>query len=231
MLIIVKYTVINLLKERANTMDGKEIKMKWRMDDEFINFLKKFEKIGEIEKGTVLMGVENYDFEGCLTYVKLYFICDEKEADAFRFYDKSYTRSHIKGYRSFKDDLKKEKELLREELEKKTIMEKLNQDELTDEDYEDIIFCNSSKLTEDEVGQIVKDIDEKIKSDEMQNEIFVRVAKKVAKNIAQYYINRVVHEDIYTYGKIVNITVGYLLEDNAKYLNHLIQAAPVEEEK
>ena len=44
MLIIVKYTVINLLKERANTMDGKEIKMKWRMDDEFINFLKKFEK-------------------------------------------------------------------------------------------------------------------------------------------------------------------------------------------
>ena len=78
MLIIVKYTVINLLKERANTMDGKEIKMKWRMDDEFINFLKKFEKIGEIEKGTVLMGVENYDFEGCLTYVKLYFICDEK---------------------------------------------------------------------------------------------------------------------------------------------------------
>ena len=112
MLIIVKYTVINLLKERANTMDGKEIKMKWRMDDEFINFLKKFEKIGEIEKGTVLMGVENYDFEGCLTYVKLYFICDEKEADAFRFYDKSYTRSHIKGYRSFKDDLKKEKELI-----------------------------------------------------------------------------------------------------------------------
>lgn len=55
--------------------------------------------------------------------------------------------------------------------------------------------------------------------------------KKVAKNIAQYYINRVVNEDIYTYGKIVNITVGYLLEDNAKYLNHLIQAAPAEEEK
>lgn len=45
MLIIVKYTVINLLKERANTMDGKEIKMKWRMDDEFIIYILKDQRI------------------------------------------------------------------------------------------------------------------------------------------------------------------------------------------
>ena len=37
-----------------------------KIEDEFFNFIRKFQKIGEIEEGTILMGVKCLDSEGCL---------------------------------------------------------------------------------------------------------------------------------------------------------------------
>lgn len=49
-----------------------KIPIKMKIEDEFFNFIRKFQKIGEIEKGTILMGVKCLDSEGCLSRIKLF---------------------------------------------------------------------------------------------------------------------------------------------------------------
>lgn len=91
------------------------IPVKIKTENEFLDFIKKFQKIGEIEEETFLMGVKCFDSDGYLSRIKLFFVTDEKEADAVLFNDKIDNYCILKSYGRFKDNLKDEKEKLREE--------------------------------------------------------------------------------------------------------------------
>lgn len=195
-----------------------KIPIKMKIEDEFFNFIRKFQKIGEIEKGTILMGVKCLDSEGCLSRIKLFFITDEKEADAVLFHDKTNTYYSLKSYERFKSELKEEKENLREELERKELMKKLHLSELSDDDYWKCM------LDEDESSQIYNTVNEKLQTTEMQDEVFKRVTEKLAKEIAQYFVTQVVLNDDYcSIGKLVSIT-------GTDPFNPFIRAIPAEDE-
>lgn len=194
-----------------------KIPIKMKIEDEFFNFIRKFQKIGEIEKGTILMGVKCLDSEGCLSRIKLFFITDEKEADAVLFHDKTNTYYSLKSYERFKSELKEEKENLREELERKELMKKLHLSELSDDDYWKCM------LDEDESSQIYNTVNEKLQTTEMQDEVFKRVTEKLAKEIAQYFVTQVVLNDDYcSIGKLVSIT-------GTDSFNPFIRAIPAED--
>ena len=200
-----------------------KIPIKMKIEDEFFNFIRKFQKIGEIEKGTILMGVKCLDSEGCLSRIKLFFITDEKEADAVLFHDKTNTYYSLKSYERFKSDLKEEKEKLREELERKVLMNKLHLNELSDDDYWKCMLDEDERLTSDEASQIYNTINEKLQTTEMQDEVFERVTEKLAKEIAQYFVTQVVLNDDYcSIGKLVSIT-------GTDPFNPFIRAIPAED--
>lgn len=200
-----------------------KIPIKMKIEDEFFNFIRKFQKIGEIEKGTILMGVKCLDSEGCLSRIKLFFITDEKEADAVLFHDKTNTYYSLKSYERFKSDLKEEKEKLREELERKVLMNKLHLNELSDDDYWKCMLDEDERLTSDEASQIYNTINEKLQTTEMQDEVFKRVTEKLAKEIAQYFVTQVVLNDDYcSIGKLVSIT-------GTDPFNPFIRAIPAED--
>lgn len=48
------------------------IPVKMKAGDEFFDFVKKFQKIGEIEEETFLMGVKCFDSDGYLSRIKLF---------------------------------------------------------------------------------------------------------------------------------------------------------------
>ena len=199
------------------------IPVKMKIEDEFFNFIRKFQKIGEIEEGTILMGVKCLDSEGCLSRSKLYLITDEKEADAVLFHDKTNTYYSLKSYERFKSDLKEEKEKLREELERKVLMNKLHLNELSDDDYWKCMLDEDERLTSDEASQIYNTINEKLQTTEMQDEVFKRVTEKLAKEIAQYFVTQVVLNDDYcSIGKLVSIT-------GTDPFNPFIRAIPAED--
>lgn len=199
------------------------IPIKMKIEDEFFNFIRKFQKIGEIEKGTILMGVKCLDSEGCLSRIKLFFITDEKEADAVLFHDKTNTYYSLKSYERFKSELKEEKENLREELERKELMKKLHLSELSDDDYWKCMLDEDERLTSDEASQIYNTINEKLQTTEMQDEVFKRVTEKLAKEIAQYFVTQVVLNDDYcSIGKLVSIT-------GTDPFNPFIRAIPAED--
>ena len=200
-----------------------KIPIKMKIEDEFFNFIRKFQKIGEIEKGTILMGVKCLDSEGCLSRIKLFLITDEKEADAVLFHDKTNTYYSLKSYERFKSDLKEEKEKLREELERKVLMNKLHLNELSDDDYWKCMLDEDERLTSDEASQIYNTINEKLQTTEMQDEVFKRVTEKLAKEIAQYFVTQVVLNDDYcSIGKLVSIT-------GTDPFNPFIRAIPAED--
>lgn len=199
------------------------IPVKMKIEDEFFNFIRKFQKIGEIEEGTILMGVKCLDSEGCLSRIKLFLITDEKEADAVLFHDKTNTYYSLKSYERFKSDLKEEKEKLREELERKVLMNKLHLNELSDDDYWKCMLDEDERLTSDEASQIYNTINEKLQTTEMQDEVFKRVTEKLAKEIAQYFVTQVVLNDDYcSIGKLVSIT-------GTDPFNPFIRAIPAED--
>lgn len=200
-----------------------KIPIKMKIEDEFFNFIRKFQKIGEIEKGTILMGVKCLDSEGCLSRIKLFFITDEKEADAVLFHDKTNTYYSLKSYERFKSELKEEKENLREELERKELMKKLHLSELSDDDYWKCMLDEDERLTSDESSQIYNTVNEKLQTTEMQDEVFKRVTEKLAKEIAQYFVTQVVLNDDYcSIGKLVSIT-------GTDPFNLFIRAIPAED--
>lgn len=200
-----------------------KIPIKMKIEDEFFNFIRKFQKIGEIEKGTILMGVKCLDSEGCLSRIKLFFITDEKEADAVLFHDKTNTYYSLKSYERFKSELKEEKENLREELERKELMKKLHLSELSDDDYWKCMLDEDERLTSDESSQIYNTVNEKLQTTEMQDEVFKRVTEKLAKEIAQYFVTQVVLNDDYcSIGKLVSIT-------GTDPFNPFIRAIPAED--
>lgn len=199
------------------------IPVKMKIEDEFFNFIRKFQKIGEIEEGTILMGVKCLDSEGCLSRIKLFLITDEKEADAVLFHDKTNTYYSLKSYERFKSDLKEEKEKLREDLERKVLMNKLHLNELSDDDYWKCMLDEDERLTSDEASQIYNTINEKLQTTEMQDEVFKRVTEKLAKEIAQYFVTQVVLNDDYcSIGKLVSIT-------GTDPFNPFIRAIPAED--
>ena len=199
------------------------IPVKMKIEDEFFNFIRKFQKIGEIEEGTILMGVKCLDSEGCLSRIKLFLITDEKEADAVLFHDKTNTYYSLKSYERFKSDLKEEKEKLREELERKVLMNKLHLNESSDDDYWKCMLDEDERLTSDEASQIYNTINEKLQTTEMQDEVFKRVTEKLAKEIAQYFVTQVVLNDDYcSIGKLVSIT-------GTDPFNPFIRAIPAED--
>lgn len=169
------------------------------------------------------MGVKCLDSEGCLSRIKLFFITDEKEADAVLFHDKTNTYYSLKSYERFKSDLKEEKEKLREELERKVLMNKLHLNELSDDDYWKCMLDEDERLTSDEASQIYNTINEKLQTTEMQDEVFKRVTEKLAKEIAQYFVTQVVLNDDYcSIGKLVSIT-------GTDPFNPFIRAIPAED--
>lgn len=199
-----------------------KIPIKMKIEDEFFNFIRKFQKIGEIEKGTILMGVKCLDSEGCLSRIKLFFITDEKEADAVLFHDKTNTYYSLKSYERFKSELKEEKENLREELERKELMKKLHLSELSVDDYWKCMLDEDERLTSDESSQIYNTVNDKLQTTEMQDEVFKRVTEKLAKEIAQYFVTQVVLNDYCSIGKLVSIT-------GTDPFNHFIRAIPAED--
>lgn len=200
-----------------------KIPIKMKIEDEFFNFIRKFQKIGEIEKGTILMGVKCLDSEGCLSRIKLFFITDEKEANAVLFHDKTNTYYSFKSYERFKSELKEEKENLREELERKELMKKLHLSELSDDDYWKCMLDEDERLTSDESSQIYNTVNEKLQTTEIQDEVFKRVTEKLAKEIAQYFVTQVVLNDDYcSIGKLVSIT-------GTDPFNPFIRAIPAED--
>lgn len=191
--------------------------------DEFFDFVKKFQKIGEIEEETFLMGVKCFDSDGYLSRIKLFFITDEKEADAVLFNDKIDNYCILKSYGRFKDNLKDEMEKFREELEKRAVMDKLNVNKLSNDDYWECMTGESVKLTLDEASEIYASVNEKLQTVDMQNEVFKRTAERLAKEIAQYYVTKVILDDTYCRaGKLVVIT-------GTDYFVHFIEAIPAEE--
>lgn len=199
------------------------IPVKMKAGDEFFDFVKKFQKIGEIEEETFLMGVKCFDSDGYLSRIKLFFITDEKEADAVLFNDKIDNYCILKSYGRFKDNLKDEKEKLREELEKRAVMDKLNVNKLSNDDYWECMTGESVKLTLDEASEIYASVNEKLQTVDMQNEVFKRTAERLAKEIAQYYVTKVILDDTYCRaGKLVVIT-------GTDYFVHFIEAIPAEE--
>lgn len=199
------------------------IPVKMKAGDEFFDFVKKFQKIGEIEEETFLMGVKCFDSDGYLSRIKLFFITDEKEADAVLFNDKIDNYCILKSYGRFKDNLKDEKEKLREELEKRAVMDKLNVNKLSNDDYWECMTGESVKLILDEASEIYASVNEKLQTVDMQNEVFKRTAERLAKEIAQYYVTKVILDDTYCRaGKLVVIT-------GTDYFVHFIEAIPAEE--
>lgn len=200
------------------------IPVKMKAGDEFLEFVKKFQKIGEIEEETFLMGVKCFDSDGYLSRIKLFFIMDKKEADAVLFNDKMDNYCILKSYGRFKDNLKDVKEKLREELEKRAVMDTLNVNKLSDDEYWECMTGESVKLTLDEASEIYASINEKLQTVEMQNEVFKRTAERLAKEIAQYYVTKVVLDDTYSRaGKLVVIT-------GTDSFVHFIEAIPAEDE-
>lgn len=199
------------------------IPVKMKAGDEFFDFVKKFQKIGEIEEETFLMGVKCFDSDGDLSRIKLFFITDEKEADAVLFNDKIDNYCILKSYGRFKDNLKDEMEKFREELEKRAVMDKLNVNKLSNDDYWECMTGESVKLTLDEASEIYASVNEKLQTVDMQNEVFKRTAERLAKEIAQYYVTKVILDDTYCRaGKLVVIT-------GTDYFVHFIEAIPAEE--
>ncbi len=199
------------------------IPVKMKAGDEFFDFVKKFQKIGEIEEETFLMGVKCFDSDGYLSRIKLFFITDEKEADAVLFNDKIDNYCILKSYGRFKDNLKDEMEKFREELEKRAVMDKLNVNKLSNDDYWECMTGESVKLTLDEASEIYASVNEKLQTVDMQNEVFKRTAERLAKEIAQYYVTKVILDDTYCRaGKLVVIT-------GTDYFVHFIEAIPAEE--
>ena len=199
------------------------IPVKMKAGDEFFDFVKKFQKIGEIEEDTFLMGVKCFDSDGYLSRIKLFFITDEKEADAVLFNDKIDNYCILKSYGRFKDNLNDENEKLREELEKRAVMDKLNVNKLSNDDYWECMTGESVKLTLDEASEIYASVNEKLQTVDMQNEVFKRTAERLAKEIAQYYVTKVILDDTYCRaGKLVVIT-------GTDYFVHFIEAIPAEE--
>ena len=169
------------------------------------------------------MGVKCFDSDGYLSRIKLFFITDEKEADAVLFNDKIDNYCILKSYGRFKDNLKDEKEKLREELEKRAVMDKLNVNKLSNDDYWECMTGESVKLTLDEASEIYASVNEKLQTVDMQNEVFKRTAERLAKEIAQYYVTKVILDDTYCRaGKLVVIT-------GTDYFVHFIEAIPAEE--
>lgn len=199
------------------------IPVKMKAGDEFFDFVKKFQKIGEIEEETFLMGVKCFDSDGYLSRIKLFFITDEKEADAVLFNDKIDNYCILKSYGRFKDNLKDEMEKFREELEKRAVMDKLNVNKLSNDDYWECMTGESVKLTLDEASEIYASVNEKLQTVDMQNEVFKRTAERLAKEIAQYYVTKVILDDTYCRaGKLVVIT-------GTDSFVHFIEAIPAEE--
>ena len=199
------------------------IPVKMKAGDEFFDFVKKFQKIGEIEEETFLMGVKCFDSDGYLSRIKLFFITDEKEADAVLFNDKIDNYCILKSYGRFKDNLKDEMEKFREELEKRAVMDKLNVNKLSNDDYWECMTGESVKLTLDEASEIYASVNEKLQTVDMQNEVFKRTAERLAKELAQYYVTKVILDDTYCRaGKLVVIT-------GTDYFVHFIEAIPAEE--
>lgn len=199
------------------------IPVKMKAGDEFFDFVKKFQKIGEIEEETFLMGVKCFDSDGYLSRIKLFFITDEKEADAVLFNDKIDNYCILKSYGRFKDNLKDEMEKFREELEKRAVMDKLNVNKLSNDDYWECMTGESVKLTLDEASEIYASVNEKLQTVDMQNDVFKRTAERLAKEIAQYYVTKVILDDTYCRaGKLVVIT-------GTDYFVHFIEAIPAEE--
>ena len=199
------------------------IPVKMKAGDEFFDFVKKFQKIGEIEEETFLMGVKCFDSDGYLSRIKLFFITDEKEADAVLFNDKIDNYCILKSYGRFKDNLKDEMEKFREELEKRAVMDKLNVNKLSNDEYWECMTGESVKLTLDEASEIYASVNEKLQTVDMQNEVFKRTAERLAKEIAQYYVTKVILDDTYCRaGKLVVIT-------GTDYFVHFIEAIPAEE--
>lgn len=199
------------------------IPVNMKAGDEFFDFVKKFQKIGEIEEETFLMGVKCFDSDGYLSRIKLFFITDEKEADAVLFNDKIDNYCILKSYGRFKDNLKDEMEKFREELEKRAVMDKLNVNKLSNDDYWECMTGESVKLTLDEASEIYASVNEKLQTVDMQNEVFKRTAERLAKEIAQYYVTKVILDDTYCRaGKLVVIT-------GTDYFVHFIEAIPAEE--
>lgn len=199
------------------------IPVKMKAGDEFFDFVKKFQKIGEIEEETFLMGVKCFDSDGYLSRIKLFFITDEKEADAVLFNDKIDNYCILKSYGRFKDNLKDEMEKFREELEKRAVMDKLNVNKLSNDDYWECMTGESVKLTLDEASEIYASVNGKLQTVDMQNEVFKRTAERLAKEIAQYYVTKVILDDTYCRaGKLVVIT-------GTDYFVHFIEAIPAEE--
>lgn len=136
-----------------------------------------------------------------------FFITDEKEADAVLFNDKIDNYCILKSYGRFKDNLKDEMEKFREELEKRAVMDKLNVNKLSNDDYWECMTGESVKLTLDEASEIYASVNEKLQTVDMQNEVFKRTAERLAKEIAQYYVTKVILDDTYCRaGKLVVIT-------------------------
>lgn len=158
-----------------------------------------------------------------MSRIKLFFITDEKEADAVLFNDKIDNYCILKSYGRFKDNLKDEMEKFREELEKRAVMDKLNVNKLSNDDYWECMTGESVKLTLDEASEIYASVNEKLQTVDMQNEVFKRTAERLAKEIAQYYVTKVILDDTYCRaGKLVVIT-------GTDYFVHFIEAIPAEE--
>lgn len=182
-----------------------KVPIKMKIENDFFDFAKRFQKIGEIENETTVIGRKCFDSEGYLSNIKLFLITNEEEADSIRFYNDNCCL--LKTYQGFVSDLKEEKENLRDAFEKKAVMDRLNLRELSEEDFYECITGENEKLSADDIMQICNIVDEKLKSDDIQDKIFRQAAEKLAKNIAEYYVTKAVLDDIYCkYGKVVFIT-------------------------
>jgi hypothetical protein len=181
------------------------VKTKMKIEDEFFNFMKRFQKIGGIEHETTLVGRKCFDSDGCLSNIKLFFMSDKKEALSLVFHNENY--SIFASYNDFVSRLKATKEDLRDKLEKEAVTHKIGMQELTDDEFYEYATGENDVLSPDEIFQLTTDVNNKLLSDEMQNEIFKQTVVSLAKYIAEYYVTKVVLDDVYCrYENIVFIT-------------------------
>lgn len=181
------------------------IPVKMKTGDEFFDFMKGFQRIGEIEHEITLVGRKCFDSDGCLSNIKLFFISDREEASSLVFHNDNYCT--FASYNDFVSRLKVVKEDLRDKLEKEAVMRKLGVQELTDDEFYEYATGENDVLSPDEIIQLTTDVNNKLLSDEIQNEIFKQAIVKLAEYIAQYYVTKVVLDDVYCrYGKIVFVT-------------------------
>ena len=121
-----------------------KVPIKMKIENDFFDFAKRFQKIGEIENETTVIGRKCFDSEGYLSNIKLFLITNEEEADSIRFYNDNCCL--LKTYQGFVSDLKEEKENLRDAFEKKAVMDRLNLRELSEEDFYECITGENEKL-------------------------------------------------------------------------------------